>query len=266
MLRCTWAARGWLLLRRSWAWAGSPARGSGEHGLCSGPGSRGWRGPEVVGKKGNPPPPPPPLPPRPPPPPGAALPLDAAVPQDVVLYQYERQGAFLSLGLFILGQAGFWGYLAYIAYDSKPEPAPKEPQEGDPPEKREKRPRTFPLLVGIEDAESFRKWRLGFTGACLAAGILVVSSAYLFSRRSVSRILLHRGGQAVSITTYYPFGFTSTFTVPLKQVCGASHRSQARAMIAIKVKNKLFYYLVDKQGQFPDATLFDLTVGAFRRL
>lgn len=93
-----------------------------------------------------------------------------------------------------------------------------------------------------------------------------MGAAYIFARRSVYQILLHRGGEAVSVSTYYPFGFTSSFTVPLRQVTCPSHRSQARALVPMKVKDKWFYFLVDKQGQFADANLFDLTVGAYRKL
>uniref|UniRef100_A0A6J0TWY5 Transmembrane protein 223 n=1 Tax=Pogona vitticeps TaxID=103695 RepID=A0A6J0TWY5_9SAUR len=251
MWRCTWGAG-----HRIWGSVGSSGpRGSGAHGLCSLPaaprpagswprGSGQAPGGDLAGRWRA----------------QSGFALDVKVPQDIILYNYDRHRTFFALGFFCIAQAGFWGYLAYLAFDSFRDPG--EPQEGE----KEKKKLRFPFTQGLEATLDAEKWRFGFTGACLAAGILIVGSASLFARRSIKQILLHQGGQEVSLTTYYPFGFTSTFTVPLRQVSCPAHRSQARAMVPVKVKKRSFYYVIDKQGEFTDANLFDLTVGAYREL
>lgn len=97
-------------------------------------------------------------------------------------------------------------------------------------------------------------------------GSLILLAGFVFARRSVSRVLLHRGGQEVTLTTYYPLGLTSSFTVPLRQVSCMSHRSEVPAMIPLKVKGRPFYFLLDKEGRITNAQLFDITVGAYRNL
>ncbi|XP_042296934.1 transmembrane protein 223 [Sceloporus undulatus] len=188
----------------------------------------------------------------------SAFPLEvssAAVPRDVLLFQHERRRFFRLLGLFCAGQFVFWASLAHLAFTTLR--APARDQEAAAPR-------------GGEPASSLRlgsgKWRLGFTASCLTAGSLILVAGFVFSRRSVCRVLLHRGGQNVTLTTYYPFAFTSSFTVPLRHVSCMSHRLEVPAMIPLKIKGKPFYFLLDKQGRITNTQLFDITVGAYRKL
>ncbi|XP_007441147.1 transmembrane protein 223 [Python bivittatus] len=108
------------------------------------------------------------------------------------------------------------------------------------------------------------KWRYGFTASCLSVGTLILVAGFFYARRSVSRVLLLRGSQEVTFTTYYLFGFTSSFTVPLRHISCMSHRSEVAAIIPVKIKGRPFYYLLDKQGEITHTPLFDITVGAYR--
>ncbi|XP_053133674.1 transmembrane protein 223 [Hemicordylus capensis] len=192
----------------------------------------------------------------------SSFPLDACVPRDVLLFQHERARFFRLLGLFCAGQLLFWTYLAHFAFHTlrgqpRPSPGPGEQRPPSPP---------LPTLPGGASLNlGSNKWRFGFTASCLTVGSLIVVAGFVFSRRSVSRVLLHRGGQDVTLTTYYPFGLTSSFTVPLRHVACMSHRSEVPAMIPLKVKGRPFYFLLDKQGHITNAKLFDITVGAYRR-
>ncbi|KAJ6657001.1 hypothetical protein lerEdw1_003002 [Lerista edwardsae] len=190
------------------------------------------------------------------------FPLDAGVPRDVVLFQHDRGRFFRIVGLFCTGQFLFWAYLAHFAFHTLRDTGATRPQPDPQPGGR-----PLPTLPGGASLNlGSSKWRLGFTASCLTVGSLILVAGFVFSRRSISRILLHRGGQEVTLTTYYPFGLTSTFTVPLRHISCMSHRSEVPAMIPLKVKGRAFYFLLDKEGRITNPKLFDITVGAYRKL
>ncbi|KAE8586281.1 hypothetical protein XENTR_v10021616 [Xenopus tropicalis] len=174
-----------------------------------------------------------------------------SVPRDVVLFEHRRPRFFRLLGLFCGTQAGFWGYLAHFGFTSLRDTAQQQ-QQG-------------------EGKESLRNlgsplWRTGFTLSCLAVGSLILAAGLLFSRRSVSAITLHGGGERVTIVTAGFFGSESSFSVPLRQISCMAHRSEVPAMIPLKVQGRPLYYLLDKQGHVSNARLFDITVGAYRKV
>ncbi|XP_062454855.1 transmembrane protein 223 [Rhea pennata] len=181
----------------------------------------------------------------------AAAALDTAVPRDVVLFRHDRDRFFRLVGLFCAGQGLFWGYLAHFAFTAlRPAPAP-----GDGPGDDPLRPRD-------------NKWRLGFTASCLTLGSLIVAAGFLLPRRAVRQVTLLQGGRHVAIGTHGPLGLGrgSCFTVPLREVSCSTHRAEARAALPLKVKGRPFYFLLDKQGHICHPRLFDLTVGAYRKL
>lgn len=100
------------------------------------------------------------------------------------------------------------------------------------------------------------------------AGSLIVAAGCLFPLRAVRRVTLLRGGAEVAISTHGPLGLGRgpSFTVPLGHVSCRAHRSQVPATIPLKVKGRPFFFLLDKQGQLCHPRLFDLTVGAYRKL
>lgn len=109
-------------------------------------------------------------------------------------------------------------------------------------------------------------WAFHFLSFSPIPGSLIVAASFMYSRRSVWQVVLRQGGRDVTLSTYYPFGLSSSFTVPLRQVSCMAHRSEVPAMIPLKVKGRPFYFLLDKQGQVYNPQLFDLTVGAYRKL
>ncbi|XP_067877869.1 transmembrane protein 223 [Heterodontus francisci] len=187
-------------------------------------------------------------------------PLGTMVPQDVLLFRHERERFFRLLGLFCAAQFLFWIYLAHFAFTSLKDTGYEETVlVGD-------RASNLPTIGGVSLNLGSNKWRFGFTTSCLTVGCLILTAGYIFARRSVHSVLLHRGGQQVTLSSYLPLGGTSSFVVPLCDVSCVAHRSQVPSVIPVKVKGHHFYYLLDKQGQFYNAKLFDITVGAYRKL
>uniref|UniRef100_A0A8C3QIV5 Transmembrane protein 223 n=1 Tax=Cyanoderma ruficeps TaxID=181631 RepID=A0A8C3QIV5_9PASS len=173
-------------------------------------------------------------------------PTAAAVSRDVVLYQNDRSRFFRLLGLFCTGQGLFWAYLAHFAFTSlrpKPGPGPDDPL----------RPR--------DDNGA------GLGTGVGTAGALTVTAGYVLPLRWVSRLTLLRGGAAVTVDTPGPLGWgRRSLTVPLRDVSGRAHRNEVTATVPIKVRGRPFFFLLDKRGQLRHPRLFDVTVGAFRKL
>ncbi|XP_060679494.1 transmembrane protein 223 [Hemiscyllium ocellatum] len=180
--------------------------------------------------------------------------------RDVLLFCHERGRFFRLLGVFCLAQFLFWGYLAHFAFTSLKDTGHRETVlEGE-------RASGLPTIGGRALNLGSDAWRLGFTASCLTVGSLILVAGYLFACRSVSHVVLHRGGQQVTITSCLPFGGSSSFTVPLCRVSCMAHRTQVPSVVPLRIQGHRFYYLLDKQGQFYNAKLFDTTVGAYRKL
>ncbi|XP_069665534.1 transmembrane protein 223 [Haliaeetus albicilla] len=182
----------------------------------------------------------------------AALEAAASPPRDVVLFRHERDRFFRLAGFFCAGQGLFWAYLAHFAFTAlRPAPGPGPGSGPDDP----LRPRD-------------NKWRFGFTASCLTLGSLIVAAGCLFPLRAVRQVTLLRGGSEVTISTHGPMGLGRgpTVTVPLRHVSCRAHRSEVPAAVPLKVKGRLFYFLLDKRGQIYNPRLFDITIGAYRKL
>ncbi|MGH0173851.1 UNVERIFIED_CONTAM: hypothetical protein FKN15_066328 [Acipenser sinensis] len=171
--------------------------------------------------------------------------VSTAVSKDVVLFEHDKRTFFRLLGFFCAGQFLFWISLAHFAFTSLKDTGYRETVITDDAGKN------LPKLGGVSLNLGSSKWRYGFTVSCLTV---------------VSRVLLHRGGQEVTFTTYYPFGGTSSFSAPLRHVSCVAHRAEVPSMIPIRVKGHALYFLLDKQGRFHNPRLFDVTVGAYRKL
>ncbi|XP_068117816.1 transmembrane protein 223 [Hyperolius riggenbachi] len=171
--------------------------------------------------------------------------------RDVVLFEHHRPRFFRLLGAFCVAQTGFWAYLAYFGYTSLRD-LRKSNRNQD--EELNERNMGSPM------------WRAAFTLGCLSVGSLVMVAGLLFSRRSVSSLTLHAGGDRVTIVTAGVFGINSSFSLPLRHISCMAHRSEVPAMIPLKIKGQPLYYLLDKQGRISNAKLFDFTVGAYRAL
>ncbi|KAM8971808.1 transmembrane protein 223 [Sarcophilus harrisii] len=179
---------------------------------------------------------------------------EAAPQRDVLLFEHKRGRFFAFLGFFCAGQGVFWTSLAAAALAGPGGGAQGPEAEGGVPGS------------GRRPSPSSTLWRYGLAAGCASVGLLVLAAGLLYSRRSVSSVLLRKGGQRVTLTTHAPFGLGAQLTVPLHQVSCMAHRGEVPAVLPIKVKGHRFYFLLDKAGHFPNMRLFDLTVGAYRGL
>lgn len=181
---------------------------------------------------------------------------------DVTLFQHDRTRFFRLLSVFCGGQFLFWTYLAHFAYTGL----------RDTSGATEKGKDKVPHTTGLAGMWSFEMnlgssgWRYGFTLGCLAVGGGIVGLGVLFSRRSVSRVILHQGGRMVTVCTQSPLGpgRGRRITVPLSQVACHAHRLEPPSFIPLRVKGHKFYFLLDKEGTLNNVKLFDITVGAYR--
>ncbi|XP_068185438.1 transmembrane protein 223 [Antennarius striatus] len=182
---------------------------------------------------------------------------------DVTLFQHDRTRFFRLLAFFCGGQFVFWTYLGHFAFTQLR-------QTGGARGKGKAEAPTTTGLAGIWSFEmnlGTNSWRYGFALGCLTIGMGIVGLGVLFCRRSVSRIVLHRGRRMVTVSTQSPLGpgRGRTISVPLSQVAGYAHRNEAPSFVPIRIKGYKFYFLLDKEGTFNNAHLFDATVGAYRQ-
>lgn len=184
-----------------------------------------------------------------------------AVAKDVILFQHDRTRFFRLLAIFCGGQFLFWAYLAHFAFTSLRD---TRQNRGEPQKVRTELGGLFSFDMNLGS----NAWRYGFTLGCIIIGGGIVGVATLFSRRSVSRVILHKGGGKVTVSTQSPLGPLRAhhLTVPLTQVTCHAHRQESPSFIPLKIKGYKFYFLLDKEGTLNNPKLFDITVGAYRPL
>lgn len=188
----------------------------------------------------------------------------AQLSRDVTLFEHDRTRFFRLLAAFCGGQFLFWIYLGQFAYTGL--------RDTRSVKNRASSTTTTTTTTGLAGLWSFEMnlgsstWRYGFTLGCLAIGTGIVGLGVLFCRRSVSRVILHKGGRMVSVYTQSPLGMdrAQKMTVPLSEVACHAHRQESPMYIPLRVKGHKFYFLLDKEGTINNARLFDVTVGAYR--
>lgn len=172
--------------------------------------------------------------------------------KDVILFKYENPKQFRYINFFALGQFIFWNYLSFFALNEL---------RNTPVDEENKENLAFWERVNLGE----NKWRYGMSAACFLIGYGILVTAWFFILRSVRFLVLRKGGKSVSFVTYTPFGQNRIMDVPLKCISAQESRQTAKSTIAIKVKNRSFYYVLDMRGEFKNPVLFDHTVGLKRR-
>lgn len=180
--------------------------------------------------------------------------------KDVTLFEHDRTRFFRLLSAFCGGQLLFWTYLAHFAYTGLKNTGWTKGKARAP---------TTTGLAGMWSFEmnlGSNAWRYGFTLGCLAIGAGIAGLGALFCLRSVSKVVLHKGGRMVTVCTQSPLGpgRGRTMTVPLSQVACHAHRQESPSFIPLKIKGYRLYFLLDKEGTVNNTRLFDVTVGAYR--
>lgn len=180
------------------------------------------------------------------------LKVNTNVVKDVILFCYENPRQFKLLNIFAIVQFAFWSYLSVTVHSTLVD----IPVKGDP----EKLPWWRKVNLGE------KKYRYGITYMCFGIGYGVIFCAWMYTLRSVRYLILRKGGKAISFVTYTPFGQNRIMDVPLEKISAKQSRSLAKVHFPIKVKNKMFHYILDMRGEFRNARLFDATAGLKRNL
>lgn len=180
--------------------------------------------------------------------------------KDVTLYYYNRQKFFRLVGLACASQFIFWSWMAYFNIS--------QVKLVDLVNLERNRNQDEFLDVATRAGGSWKIVRFMQDNPALLAGIAVVmglfftTSGFLYSFRSVNRLVLQ--GNNLRVVTHTPLGGTRSFTVPISDVSCSGSRTGTKAQVSLKVKGHRFFFLMDKDGDFLQPTLFDRTVGVKR--
>lgn len=96
----------------------------------------------------------------------------------------------------------------------------------------------------------------------VGVGLVFTTSGFIYSLRSVNRLVLQ--GNNLRVVTHTPLGGTRSVTVPISDVSCTGSRIGAKPQVPLKLKGYRFFFLLDKEGEFMQPTLFDKTVGIKR--
>ncbi|XP_078001013.1 transmembrane protein 223-like [Glandiceps talaboti] len=190
-------------------------------------------------------------------------PPDTKVVKDVLLYENKNFTFHRVMGMFAIAQFTFWIYLSNFAYSEMRVVQRAEQSvygdKGVPEDKKKK----F-SLAGLNFHLGSSAWRYGLVTMSVVMGSLIMSAVWMYSRRNVHQLVLRRGGQKCTVVPFGFFGRTYQFTVPLTKMTCLHGRDSVKSNLPIKVKGRMFFFLLDKQGKFYNARLFDFTAGMRR--
>ncbi|EEB14319.1 conserved hypothetical protein [Pediculus humanus corporis] len=167
--------------------------------------------------------------------------------KDVLLYKYEKPKFFLLINALSVVQGVFWSYLGYFLLKqmSNPEVYSKSP-----------------FWNWLYTKQMKYKDVMGY--CAILFGVLMVFITLFYTHRSINYLTLNKGGKYLTIETYKVPGLENKFKVPLNQVSANYTRQDSKGYITLQIKNKWFYYIIDKRGEFNNPALFDCTAGIQR--
>ncbi|XP_034249749.1 transmembrane protein 223 [Thrips palmi] len=170
----------------------------------------------------------------------------------VVLYTYSNPKFLRMVNIFGYSFGAFWLFTSYQFSTMRIIP------------QSEKRTSNLPWFARF-DLMSSTTSKLVAALLSSLIGCAVLSGAWIYSLRSVGKIVLGRGGKTVTFTTYNPFTFSmnKAITVNLPEVSCQGHRL-TNTVVPIKIKDRWMHYLVSNEGSYHNAPLFDKTVGLRR--
>jgi len=100
-----------------------------------------------------------------------------------------------------------------------------------------------------------------------AAGCVALFFTLSYPLRTVAQLKLLKGGRNVGVTTYWHFGRTRYFAVPVDDVSCRRSRASSPAYAAMKIRGHWMYFLLDtRDGRFHEPELFDYVIGLNRSL
>ncbi|OAD56316.1 hypothetical protein WN48_03635, partial [Eufriesea mexicana] len=84
---------------------------------------------------------------------------------------------------------------------------------------------------------------------------------YKINQKVIKYIILHKGGQKVSLVTNHVLKTFHVITVPVNKVKVDIARARMINYLPLKVQGDYFSYFIDGTGKFVNEELFDYTVG-----
>lgn len=173
--------------------------------------------------------------------------------KDVTLYYYNRQKFFRLVGLACASQFIFWGWMAYFLISLK-------------------RDKSQEKILDVSSSSNLgASWKIVrfvmdspvmLASFAVGVGLVFTTSGFIYSLRSVNRLVLQ--GNNLRVVTHTPLGGTRSVTVPISDVSCTGSRIGAKPQVPLKLKGYRFFFLLDKEGEFMQPTLFDKTVGIKR--
>nr|CAG4644478.1 EOG090X0JX7 [Lepidurus arcticus] len=182
---------------------------------------------------------------------------DTGIAKDVLLFRYENLRFFRMLGFFGVSQFIFWVYLTDFALtyiQDKPEDK-ADPQSSTP----DPNPTlSWTRLGGVNI------YTAGLATLFASIGSLILFCSAFYSLRAIRYLVLRKGGQAVTIVTYGPFGKSRYIDVPLADISAKQSRQAAKVHLPLKIRNNTGHFIIDMRGEFLNGPLFDATAGLKR--
>ncbi|OQV19473.1 hypothetical protein BV898_06464 [Hypsibius exemplaris] len=194
------------------------------------------------------------------------------VQKDVLMYSLSSDRFFKHMTIFGAVQMVFWLRMSMVAAETarrRKQLKEQAARDGTPV------PDYMPKLDPKEERWYLRMLHafgqfgeanaVALSMAYLAIGGFIMIGTFFFSLRNIKQLVLLKGGQKLSITTYGTFGRFRTFQVPVKDVSSEVGRTTLAGYAPLKVKGRAYFFLLDRGGKFHNATLFDMTAGLQRR-
>ncbi|XP_057336870.1 transmembrane protein 223 [Microplitis mediator] len=88
---------------------------------------------------------------------------------------------------------------------------------------------------------------------------------WVLTVRSIKYIILHKGGNKVTLFTYHPWKKDVQITVPVNEVFVKKHREELVRYMTLALKDKSFYYLLNNEGIFVNPELYDYSIGYYKK-
>lgn len=175
--------------------------------------------------------------------------LSAMITEDVTVFTYRKNRFFLLLTIFGGIQFLCWANFAvFIKSD----------------------PMANSMKLKKDDSwmgKFFTHNRTKLAAACLGLGFVVLFFTLSYPLRTVAQLTLLKGGRNLGVTTYWHFGRTRYFTVPLDDVSCRRSRTASPAYAAMKIRGHWMYFLLDTlDGRFHEPELYDYVIGLNRSL
>lgn len=179
--------------------------------------------------------------------------VDTNVRGDVMVFTYANARFFRMLSVFGIVQFFFWSHMAVVAYSGVRDLRAQSSEE------------TSSWWSMVANFQHEHRYRIAI--ACIALGYVVLFFTWMYPQRTVSKLVLMKGGQMVRVTTYSHFGRTKNFTVPLNDISCKQSRLAEGVQVSLKIRSRWFYYLLDKrEGKFVEPQLFDYVIGLNRSI